>query len=167
LHIEKLNVMKLSEMDIRSSDFSFWCLSKTKGTGILQLYCDYVLLLLSPVENVEALVYWSSENVTYYHLVHILSWPVLIFVIYYCVHSLRIESFRVSVHNRKHLSELNVITLRTCQSHAVTYKCCQILTWAWEVRKESYCHWNSSCQFACSLENIIIKISCKIDDNSS
>jgi len=39
----------------------------------MELYCDYVLLLLSPVENVEALVYWSSENVTHYHLVRILS----------------------------------------------------------------------------------------------
>ena len=39
----------------------------------MELYCDYMLLLLSPVENVEALVHWSSENVTHYHLVHILS----------------------------------------------------------------------------------------------
>ena len=88
----------------------------------MELYCDYVLLLLSPVENVEALVYWSSENVTHYHLVRILSWPVLIFIIYYCVHLLRIESFRVSVHNRKHLSELNLISLWSLQSDAVTFR---------------------------------------------
>jgi hypothetical protein len=48
-------------------------ISETKETGILELNCDYVLLLLSPVENVEALFYWSSENAIHYHLVHIFS----------------------------------------------------------------------------------------------
>lgn len=134
----------------------------------MELYCDYVLLLLSAVENVEALVYWSSENVTHYHLVHILSWPVLIFIIYYCVHSLRNESFRVSVHNRKHLSELNLNTLWSFQSDAVTHR------YFWPGLKMLGKRATvTEIQAAISLahhtswmENIIIKMSDKTDDGS-
>lgn len=53
----------------------------------------------------------------------------LICIIYYCVHCLRIESFRVHCTNRKHCLESDLTMFGSFHSDAVMCKFCQILNW--------------------------------------